>query len=456
MTNVPLEVGKTYIAKCVDLNHEGMGVFKVNDFVIFSSGVIIGEKVKLEVTKVTKNYALAKVTDFIIKSPSRVKPICKYFCECGGCDLMHMDYATQLKFKENMVLRTISKFAKLNDFEYLGIKGAKNIYYYRNKVQIPFSFRDGKTICGFYKKKSHNIIPLDECFIEPDISTDISKFIKNLCNEYHIKGYIEESGEGIIRHVLVRNTFLNKYMVIIVSKTKDVPNISEITKKIVNRYNMVESVILNVQEKKTNVILGDYSEVLFGKDEIIDEILGYKFKLSHKSFLQINHEQTEELYKIIREFADLKKDEVLLDAYCGVGTIGITLASSCKEVYGIEIVEDAINNAKENAKLNGFDNCKYFVGRSEEIINDLEVEFDVAVFDPPRKGCDMSFLEAIVKKQIKKIVYVSCNVATLARDLNYLKDYYNVTKVKCCDLFPNSVHVESVCLLTNRAGSTKK
>ena len=448
MANVPLEVGKTYIAKCVDLNHEGMGVFKVNDFVIFSSGVIIGEEVKLEVTKVTKNYALANVTDFITKSPSRVKPICKYFYECGGCDLMHMDYATQLKFKENMVLRTISKFAKLNDFEYLGIKGAKNIYHYRNKVQIPFSFRDEKTICGFYKKKSHNIIPLDECFIEPDISTDISKFIKNLCNEYHIKGYIEESGEGIIRHVLVRNTFLSGYMVIIVSRTRDIPNISEITKKIVNRYNMVESVILNVQEKKTNVILGDYSEVLFGKDEIIDEILGYKFKLSHKSFLQINHEQTEELYKIIREFADLKKDEVLLDAYCGVGTIGITLASSCKEVYGIEIVEDAINNAKENAKLNGFDNCKYYVGKSEEIINDLEVEFDCAVFDPPRKGCDMSFLEAIVKKKVKRIVYVSCDVATLARDLNYLKDYYDVTKVKCCDLFPNSVHLECVANLS--------
>lgn len=448
--NETIKVGNIYLAECVDVNHEGLGVFRINDFVVFAPNAIKGEKVKLEITKVNSNFALGNIKEFITKSSSRVKPICKYFYECGGCDLMHMDYATQLEFKKNMVLSTLKKIAKLDEVNFLGIVGAKNQYYYRNKVQIPFSFKNGKNICGFYKKKSHDIIPLDECFIEPTLSTDIAKFIKNLLNEYKINAYNEANDKGTIRHVLIRNTFDNKYMVILVSKTKEIDCLDLIIEKIKNRYKEVESIILNIQDKKTNVILGDSSITLFGKDEIVDEILGNKFKLSHKSFLQINHEQTIELYKIVKEFADVGRDDIVLDAYCGVGTIGETLARDAKEVYGIEIVEDAIINARENAKLNKLDNCKYFVGKSEDIIKKLDVDFDVALVDPPRKGCDRTFLEAIVEKGVKRIVYVSCDVATLSRDLLYLKDYYNVEKVKCCDLFPNSIHCEVVTKLVRK------
>ena len=437
-----------YISKCIDLNHEGLGVFKIDDFVCFVPNTIIGEEVKFEITKVNNNYAYGKVVEFITKSNHRVKPICKYFKECGGCDLMHLDYEAQLEFKKNMVISTLKKIGKIEGFDQIEIHGAKNIYNYRNKVQIPFSKVNGKTICGFYKKKTHDIIPLDECFIQPELATDISKFIKNLCNEYHIDGYNETSQSGKIRHVLIRNTCMGRYMVIIIAKDKDINNLSDVCNKIIARYNMVDSIILNIQPKNTNVILGDENIVLYGKDEIEDEILGKKFVLSSKSFLQVNHEQTEVLYQIIKDFAHLNKDEVLLDAYCGVGTIGITLASDAKEVYGIEIISDAINNAKLNAKINGVTNCKFFVGKSEDVIQNLDVEVDVAVFDPPRKGCDQKFLETIVKKNVKRIVYVSCDVATLARDLSYLKQFYDIEKIECCDLFPNSVHVETVVSLS--------
>lgn len=446
--NCNLIIDKIYKAKCVDLNHEGLGVFKIDDFTVFSNNALIGETAKIKINKINSNYALAETVEILESSPDRVTPKCKIFSDCGGCDLMHMNYKSQLEFKKNMALSTLKKIGHLENINFLGIEGASNIYNYRNKVQVPFSTANNKTICGFYKKKTHYIVPLEECFIQPNEATDISKFIKNLCNEYKIDGYSDKNKTGIIRHVLIRKTYDNNYMVILVATTSKVPFINEIVEKIKKRYDFVSSILLNIQEKDTNVVLGDKTITLFGKDEITDEINGYKFKLSSNSFLQVNHEQTEKLYNIVKEFASLKNNEVLLDTYCGVGTIGITLANNAKEVYGIEIVKEAIEKAKENALINGITNCKFFVGSAEEVISDLNVSFDVAVFDPPRKGCDQKFLEAIVNKRIKRIVYVSCDVATLARDLLYLKEYYNIDRVKCVDLFPNSCHVETVVAMS--------
>lgn len=449
-----LEVGKKYTAECVDLNHDGMGVFKVNGFTIFALNSIIGEVALLEIEKVNSNYAQAKILEIKKKSKDRVTPICKQFLECGGCDLMHMKYSKQLEFKENMGKETLRRIGDLQTVDKVceGIIGTDNDnYHYRNKVQIPFSKIGKKTVCGFYKKKTHFIIPLEECYIQPQTCNEIAKFVKNLANEYGIDGYVENQKTGILKHLLIRKNSFNEYMVILVTRSDKINCLDEVVKKITNRYPEVKSILLNIQEKDTNVILGSKTVVLYGKDELIDELLGYKFKLSHRSFFQINHNQTEKLYLTVKEFASFNKNDIVLDAYCGVGSIGITLSQSVKKVCGIEVVPEAVENAKENAKINGINNITFYTGKVEEVISDLkDINFDVVVVDPPRKGCDQSFIKTIIDNNIKKVVYVSCNVATLARDIKLLSDYYNVKRVKFVDMFPFSADVESVALLERK------
>lgn len=449
-----LEVGKKYTAECVDLNHDGMGVFKVNGFTIFALNSIVGEVALLEIEKVNSNYAQAKILEIKKKSKDRVTPICKQFLECGGCDLMHMKYSKQLEFKENMGKETLRRIGDLQTVDKVceGIIGTDNDnYHYRNKVQIPFSKIGKKTVCGFYKKKTHFIIPLEECYIQPQTCNEIAKFVKNLANEYGIDGYVENQKTGILKHLLIRKNSFNEYMVILVTRSEKINCLDEVVKKITNRYPEVKSILLNIQEKDTNVILGSKTVVLYGKDELIDELLGYKFKLSHRSFFQINHNQTEKLYSTVKEFASFNKNDIVLDAYCGVGSIGITLSQSVKKVCGIEVVPEAVENAKENAKINGINNITFYTGKVEEVISDLkDINFDVVVVDPPRKGCDQSFIKTIIDNNIKKVVYVSCNVATLARDIKLLSDYYNVKRVKFVDMFPFSADVESVALLERK------
>lgn len=447
-----IEVGKKYKAECIDLNHEGIGVFKINGFTVFAINALVGEVVILEIEKVNSNYAQAKIIEFIKKSKDRVLPICKQFMDCGGCDLMHMNYSKQLEFKEHMGKETLRRIGDLSNIDAIceGIVGMdEGNYHYRNKVQIPFSKVGKKTICGFYKKKSHFIIPLEDCFIQPQLCNEIAKFVKNLANEYGIDGYVESQKTGSLRHVLIRKNVYDEYMLILVVRNEKIDNLDIVVDKIVKRYPNIKSVLLNIQDKDTNVILGNKTVTLYGKDELIDELLGYKFKLSHRSFFQINHDQTEKLYLLVKDFAHLNKNDIVLDAYCGVGSIGISLSKNVKQVYGIEIVSEAVENAKENARINNIDNMIFYAGQAEEVINKMnDIEFDVVVVDPPRKGCDSKFLDAIVNKKIKKMVYVSCNVATLARDIKLLKDYYRVEKVKFVDMFPFSADVETVALLT--------
>lgn len=446
-----MEKGYKVVSECVDLSHEGLGVFKIDGMTVFCPNALVGEKVKIEIEKVNSNFATGKVVEIIKKSPNRVRPICKNYEVCGGCDLMHMDYNSELKFKEKMAIETLKRIGNLKEVPSKGILGMEDSYYYRNKVQIPFSSLKGKTICGFYKKKSHFIIPLDECFIQPALATDIAKFIKNLANEYNVEGYNDLDKKGILRHVLIRKNYLDEYMVILILKKDALNNEKEIIEKIKNRYQNVKSILINIQEKDSNVILGNKTRVVYGKGEMIDDLLGYKFILSYKSFFQINRTQTEKLYNVAKEYANLKGNETVLDAYCGVGTIGISLSKNAKKVYGIEIVPEAIENAKRNATLNNIDNIEFSVGKAEEVILNMEdINFDVCVFDPPRKGCDKVFLDSIIKKNVKRLVYVSCNVATLARDIDYLSEHYKVEKVEFVDMFPHSADVETVCLLTKK------
>jgi len=433
---------------CTDLNHEGLGVCKLDGFPIFVPFILVGEEGKIEIIKLNKNYGQGRLIKLTKQSKNRVKPICPIFGVCGGCDLMHLNYEEQLKFKLKSANETLKRIGKVN-FEVKKIVGMENPYYYRNKVQIQYQNKNGKVICGFYKKNTHEVVEFAECFIQPNQATDIARFIRNLANEYKITAYDEKTKKGILRHVLIRNTVNNEYMVVIVTNEDKLPHEQEIIEKIKNRYPNVKSIIQNINNKDTNVILGDKAKLLYGSETLLENLMGLNFYLSYKSFFQTNHIQTEKMYAKVLEYVSPKTNEVIVDGYCGVGTITLMLSQYVKEIYGIEIVAEAINDAKKNALLNGIKNATFIVGKTEEeILKFKDVQIDTIVVDPPRKGCDKKLLEVILEMPIKKIVYVSCDIATLARDLNILEEKYAIQDITLFDMFPQSAHIESVVLLS--------
>lgn len=441
-----IKVNDKFEVKCIDLNHEGFGVAKVDGFSIFVEGLLIGEVANVKIIKKEKNFARAEIVDYIEKSKDRVEPICPAFKNCGGCDLMHLSYEKQLEFKKKMVYETIKRIGHV-DKEVKEIIGMEEPYYYRNKVQIPFSNFKEKTICGFFQKKTHYITKLDKCFIQPQETTDIANFIKELANNNGILGYNEKDKTGIIRHVLIRKTVNDDYMVVIITKTKQIPNLYILISEILKKFPNVKSIIQNINTADSNVILGHKEIVLYGSKELVDEINNMKFRISSKTFFQTNHIQTEKLYNKAIEYADPKKDDIIVDAYCGVGTIGIIMANKVKKVYGIEVVEDSINDATENAKLNNIDNVEFILGKVEEKIIEIDSKINTIVVDPPRKGCERTLLNTIIDKKINKIVYVSCDVATLARDIEILSTNYDLKEITAVDMFPHTSNVECVVLL---------
>ena len=450
-----------YNLQCIDMNHEGLGVVKKDGFPIFVPNLIVGEQAKIKVTKVNKSFALGEVVQIIEESKLRVRPRCKHFFKCGGCDLMHLDYKSQLDFKLSMANATFQRIGHL-DFKIKNIIGMdKNIndneiqpYYYRNKVQIPFGMRGNKTVCGFYKKKTHDIIDLDECFIQPILSTEIGRLVKNIMNELGLTAYDEQAKKGCIRHTIIRKTVKNEYMIVFViydDCKSNIELIKELATKITNKYKEIKSVIINVNKKVNNVILGDYSKTIYGTDVLIENILGLNFKLSHKAFFQINHTQTEKLYSKALEFANITNNDVVLDCYCGVGTISLLAATKAKKVYGIEVVKEAIDDAIENAKLNKITNAEFIVGKAEEeILKFKDKLIDIMIVDPPRKGLDIDVINTIIQKKIEKIVYVSCDIATLARDLQLLQSDYEIKDVTLVDMFPQTADVETVAMLVRK------
>jgi len=322
-------------------------------------------------------------------------------------------------------------------------------YFYRNKVQVPFGCENGKVICGYFKKKSHEIAAFDYCYVQPEYVTDIIIFIRDLLNEYNISTYDEEKHEGLIRHVLVRNNYLGEVMVVFIINGKKIPHEKGIIENIVKSFPQVKSIIQNINIKETNVILGNKHRLLYGKDHLIDKLKDLKFNISHYSFFQINLEQTEKLYQTILDYLSPQLEDIIIDGYCGVGTISLMIAKRVKKVYGIEIVEDAIKNAKDNAKLNDIDNAEFIVGKVENEISKLiNKNIAAVVLDPPRKGVKREVLEAIIDNKIPKLVYVSCNVATLARDVKILSENYNLEKISIVDMFPQTSHVECVTLMS--------
>lgn len=450
---------KEYTLDILSQGYEGEGIAKVEGFPIFIEGALKGEKVKALIVKVKKNYAYGKLLEVIEKSQGRVEARCENFKKCGGCKIQHMNYKTQLDFKYERVKGCIKKIGGLNeDIVNYPIGMNENPYNYRNKVQLPVGMVNGKLSIGFYAPRSHDIINIDRCFIQEDDSDKIVKIFRDWMEENNIKPAFVDgkfNKEGFLRHIMIRKGFkTGEVMVVLVTTRKELKNINELIQKLEFKIKGLKSVILNVNKKDTNVILTPECYTLWGEDCITDYIGNFKFNISPLSFFQVNPEQTEVLYGKALEYANLTGNETVFDAYCGTGTITLFLSQKAKKVYGVEIVEPAIVNARENAKKNNVDNAEFFVGKSEEVIPKLiedGVKADVIVVDPPRKGCDNKLLNAIGEVKPERVVYVSCDPSTLARDLKELDILgYKTIVVQPVDMFPHTAHIECCSLLVRK------
>ena len=435
-----------------DLTHEGAGVAKVDGYPLFIQGALPGEEAEVHVVKTLKSYGFAKLIDIKAASPDRVTAPCPVFDICGGCQIQHLSYEGQLAFKEKVVRNALARLGKLPDVPVRPAKGMENPWRYRNKSQIPFSMRDGEVTAGFYRTRSHVIADTDTCIIQSEEADRIMRGLKHEILRLGIEPYDEKTHTGLLRHVIVRTgRATGEVMVVLVTRKKKLPNRDEVIQIIRGLVPEVKSVVQNINSDKTNVIFGNETVTLWGTDVIEDRIGDVRFEISARSFYQVNPDQTEVLYRQALDYAQLKGDETVIDAYCGIGTISLFLAQQAKSVMGVEIVPQAIEDAKRNAELNGFTNTLFEAGPAEEVIPRWYKEgrrADVLVVDPPRKGCDAHLLNTILEQKPERVVYVSCNPATLARDLRILEDGgYRTQEVQPVDMFPQTAHVEAVAWL---------
>ncbi|MBS5788509.1 MAG: 23S rRNA (uracil(1939)-C(5))-methyltransferase RlmD [Clostridioides difficile] len=442
-----------YVVDIVDIGQGGVGVGKYDGFTVFVEGGLIQDKIKVKIKKSKKNYAVGDIVEIIEKSPFRVTRECSEdLRQCGGCQIQELDYSKQLELKANEVKQAVERIGKLEDINIKSTLGMKNPYRYRNKAQFPIQNIDGLPAIGFYKKKSHNIVATDKCVIQHEVNDKIVKIIKTYIRAYKISLYNEKTHKGLIRHLVTKVGFsTNEVMIILVINGRELPYLNELCSVLRENIPGFKTLVLNVNKKDTNVVLGKENIVIYGDGKISDTIGELEFKISPLSFYQVNPAQTEVLYNKALEYADLKKDDIVYDIYCGIGTISLFLAKHAKKVYGIEIVEEAIRDAKINAELNNIYNTEFYAGKAEEVVPRMYKEGKVAnvvVVDPPRKGCDQVVLDTIISMKPEKVVYVSCNPATLARDLGYLEEHgFKCEEIQPVDMFPHSTHVESVAKL---------
>lgn len=434
-----------------DLTHDGNGVAKIDGYPLFIKGALPNETAEIHVLKTLKKYGFAKVVEIIEPSPARVEAPCIYFDQCGGCQLQHLSYEGQLKWKESMVRNVMKRIGKI-DVPILPVKGMKDPWNYRNKSQIPFSMSETGPIAGFYKSKSHEIVDMERCIIQVSEADAMMANLKKELSNIGLQPYSEETHQGMLRHVVIRKgRATGEVMIVLVTRNRNFPQKDvaiEVIRKLVPN---VTSIVQNVNSQKTNVILGNETVTLWGQHTIEDTIGDVRFEISARSFYQVNPVQTEVLYKQALDYAGLTGSETVIDAYCGIGTISLFLAQKAKYVMGVEIVEQAIEDAKRNAELNGLENTYFEAGPAEEVIPRWYSEgktADVLVVDPPRKGCDEALLNTIIEHKPNRIVYVSCNPATLARDLRILEDGgYQTKEIQPVDMFPQTTHCEAVAWL---------
>lgn len=447
-----LKKNEEYIVEIIDNGYEGEGIAKVEGIAVFVPNAIKGEKVKIHIVKVTSSYAYGKVIEILEPSAARILEDCNTYKRCGGCDLRHIKYEDTLRIKQNIVQNLVNKELEEKAVVEPTI-GMENPYHYRNKAQYPLGFdKDNKPVIGIYANRTHEIIPMEHCFIQNETSEEIAKFIYDYAVKNNISIYNEKTGKGILRHIVLKvGVKTNEIMCILVINAKEIEKREEIVKELIHKFPSIKTVILNRNRKSTNVILGNENMTIYGEGYIYDILDGYKFKISPLSFYQINPVQTEKLYNLAIQKADIQKHETVFDLYCGIGTIGIFLSKYVKKVYGIEMIEQAIQDAKENAKINQIDNMEFIAGNVEEVLGKLilekNIQPDTIFVDPPRKGLEYITIGNILKVKPKKLIYISCNPATLVRDIKKLEECYHINSITPVDMFPYTKHCEIITSL---------
>lgn len=457
-----------------DMSEDGAGIGKQDGYIWFVKDAVIGDRIRARAMKMKKNYGFARLMEVLEASKDRVMPECPVARQCGGCQLQMMSYEAQLHFKERKVYNNLRRIGGMENLRLPEradsvivdktivmepILGMEQPWRYRNKAQFPFGRdKDGRIIAGFYAGRTHHIVEAEDCLLGVEENAVILDIIKKIMEEYQIAPYDEETHKGLIRHALIRKGFSNgELMVCLVINGKKLPHADIFVERLKEVPGMT-SISYNINQEKTNVILGAELVNLYGPGYITDKIGNVSYQISPLSFYQVNPMQTEKLYGTALEYAGLTGGETVWDLYCGIGTISLFLAQKAKKVYGVEIVPPAIEDARRNAALNGMENVEFFVGKAEEVLpreyEKNQVYADVIVVDPPRKGCDSVCLDTIVRMQPKRVVYVSCDSATLARDVKYLGERgYEVDRVRCCDMFGMSGHVETCCLLVRECAN---
>ncbi len=450
---IPVEKNKIYEMHIDALGSNGEGIGRIDGYTVFVEGALPGETIRVLILKVKKNYGYGKRMEILETSPARREPLCPVAKQCGGCQLQHLSYEAELAYKTKEVKDVMERIGGIRDVEVKPALGMENPWRYRNKAQFPVG--KGKEGCaiGFYAKRSHRIVDTEQCFLQNDCNDAIIRIIREFLNEFHIPVYEEERHKGLVRHILTRiGRNSGEIMVCIVINGQQLP-MSEILVERLQTVEGVVSIVLNINKEKTNVILGSKIVTLWGKNTIMDTIDGIAFEISPLSFYQVNPIQTEVLYSKALELAELTGKETVLDLYCGIGTISLFFARKAKQVFGVEIVPEAIADAKKNAERNGITNVEFAVGAAEDVIPRLYEEqgiaADVVIVDPPRKGCDEKLLETILQIGPQKVIYISCNPATWARDLLILTaGGYELKEVQPVDQFCHSVHIEVVSMLS--------
>ncbi|KRN88350.1 23S rRNA (uracil(1939)-C(5))-methyltransferase RlmD [Ligilactobacillus ceti] len=454
-TKLPVTKNERLDATIIDLTYQGMGVAKIEDYPLFISGALPGEEVKIHVMKVGKKFGYAKVIKWYKKSPERVEVTGQEYTQTGIAPLQHLSYAGQLAFKKKQVVNLLQK-SHMEHIEVADVLGMDKPYNYRNKAQVPAREYEGELTTGFFRRNSHTFIPLEDSLIQAEKINEIIQKVTAVLRKYHVAPYDEQAHTGVIRNIMVRWGFYSKEaMVVLVTRTKRIPQKAEIVAEIKEACPEVVSIVQNINAAQTNVIMGERNIILAGKEAIKDTLNGLTFEISANSFYQVNPLQTEKLYQKVVEYAGLTGKETVIDAYCGIGTISLNLAQAAKKVYGVEVVPEAIEDAKKNAKLNKLDNVVFEVGKAETKMAEWQsqgMKPDVIVVDPPRKGLDEQFINSAVETAPNKIVYVSCNPATLVRDIQRFEELgYQVTQpILPVDQFPQTPHVECVALLTKK------
>ena len=447
-----IQKNQEYIVEIIDNGFEGEGIAKIDGFTIFIPGAIKGEKVKILIVKVLSSHAFGKILEILEKSEARQDADCATYKRCGGCNLRHIKYEETLKMKQNAVQSLVNKTLK-NKIEVQATIGMENPIHYRNKAQYPIGInKNGEPVIGVFAERTHEVIPIEKCLIQNPKSEEIAKFVLQFIKENQISIYNEKTGKGLFRHIVIKvGIKTNQVMCILVINGKEIPKENVLVEELKEKFPEIKSIIKNINMKNTNVILGQENINLYG-DGYIEDILGeYKFKISPLSFYQVNPVQAEKLYNLGVEMAQISKQDTVFDLYCGIGTITLFMSKYAKKVYGIEIVKEAVEAAKENAKNNNVENTEFYAGDVEIVLDDLinnkGITADVVMFDPPRKGLDKNSINNILKIKPKKIVYISCNPATLIRDLAMFEEQYDIKTIVPVDMFPFTSNVECCSVL---------